>query len=76
MNDRILSVPETLSKCGDVKSRNTLRGWIETRGFPEPIQISPGRIGWRESEVDAWIDQLPRGFLRPIGRNAPEHQAA
>lgn len=68
MTDPILSPPETLYRCGDIKSRNTLRGWIKTRGFPEPVQISPGRIGWRESEVNAWLDKLPRGFLAPVAR--------
>ena len=24
--------------------------------FPEPVQISPGAIGWRESDVQAWLE--------------------
>ena len=23
--------------------------------FPEPIQLTPGRIGWPEEEIDAWL---------------------
>ena len=25
--------------------------------FPEPLRISPGRVGWRESDVAAWLEQ-------------------
>lgn len=28
--------------------------------FPLPVQIGPGRIGWHEHEIDAWIESLPR----------------
>jgi predicted DNA-binding transcriptional regulator AlpA len=29
---------------------------LERRGdFPRSIKISPGRVGYRESEVEAWI---------------------
>lgn len=28
--------------------------------FPLPVQIAPGRIGWHEHEIDAWIESLPR----------------
>lgn len=36
-------------------SRTTI--WELRRGgaFPRPIQISPHRIAWRESDVDDWI---------------------
>jgi predicted DNA-binding transcriptional regulator AlpA len=25
------------------------------KGFPKPIQISPGRVAWMKSQVDDWI---------------------
>ncbi|MBL8564318.1 MAG: AlpA family phage regulatory protein [Hyphomicrobiaceae bacterium] len=28
--------------------------------FPLPVEIGPGRIGWHEHEIDAWLDALPR----------------
>jgi prophage regulatory protein len=31
---------------------------MERRGdFPQRVQISPGRVGWLESEVNAWLEQ-------------------
>lgn len=32
----------------------------ENPSFPLPVQIAPGRIGWHEHELDAWIESLPR----------------
>jgi Prophage CP4-57 regulatory protein (AlpA) len=32
-------------------------------GFPKPIQLSPRAIGWRRSELLAWLDARPRGYL-------------
>src|SRR3970040_496588 len=30
--------------------------WRMTKkGFPKPIQISPGRVAWMKSQVDDWI---------------------
>jgi prophage regulatory protein len=29
--------------------------------FPEPVQISPGAIGWRESDVQAWLATRAKG---------------
>ena len=26
------------------------------RAFPKPIRLSPGRVGWKESEINAWIE--------------------
>lgn len=28
--------------------------------FPEPIKISPNRVGWRLSELRAWIESRKR----------------
>ena len=27
--------------------------------FPQPVQISPGCVAWREADVDAWIESRP-----------------
>jgi prophage regulatory protein len=24
--------------------------------FPQPIRLSPGRVGWRERDIVAWLD--------------------
>lgn len=36
--------------------------------FPSAIQISAGRIAWRESEVQAWIDGLTASTILPKAR--------
>ena len=35
-------------------SRSTLWRMWRKGDFPKPISISPGRVGWLKSEVDAW----------------------
>jgi prophage regulatory protein len=35
---------------------------MERRGeFPRRVQLGPRSVGWRESEVDAWIQNRIRG---------------
>jgi predicted DNA-binding transcriptional regulator AlpA len=29
--------------------------------LPEPLRLSPGRIGWRESDIAAWLDSRQAG---------------
>ncbi|KRB40947.1 AlpA family transcriptional regulator [Phenylobacterium sp. Root700] len=34
--------------------------------FPRPVMLSPGRVGWRESDVRAWrASRVPRGQPAP-----------
>jgi predicted DNA-binding transcriptional regulator AlpA len=28
--------------------------------FPLPVQVTKGRIGWHEHEIEAWIENRPR----------------
>lgn len=40
--------------------------------FPRPVQISPGRVGWRESEVTDWKRRLaPKGVEKSPARPRP-----
>lgn len=25
--------------------------------LPDPIRLSPGRVGWREADIERWIEQ-------------------
>jgi predicted DNA-binding transcriptional regulator AlpA len=34
-----------------------------TADFPAPVQLSVRAIGWRRSELLAWLDNRPRGYL-------------
>ena len=29
--------------------------------FPQPVQLSEARMGWLESDVDAWIKSIQKG---------------
>ena len=49
----------SFSELGDKKgihvSRQTLARWEKDETWPRRVRISPGRIGWVESEIDAAI---------------------
>jgi predicted DNA-binding transcriptional regulator AlpA len=57
-------------------SRTTVWRRQKAGDFPAPVVISPGRVGWRESEIVAWASSRPiRGTAsarapsqRPEGR--------
>lgn len=36
-------------------SRTTLWRLVKRDAFPKPVSISPGRVAWPESAVQAWI---------------------
>jgi len=51
--------PDVLERVGF--SRATLRRRIKEGDFPAPVQIGPGRIGWRVEDVKAWLQQRKHG---------------
>lgn len=55
-NDQILRWPQVEAMTG--LSRTTT--WrLERKGaFPKRIQLSAKAVGWRKSEIEAWIEQL------------------
>lgn len=57
----------------DVTGLSRTTAWrLQKRGeFPLPVSISPGRVGWRESEIAAWS-----ASRRPGRRPAAALQAA
>lgn len=60
--DRLLSerqLTDALGVCRLTLYRRMTRG-----DFPKPLQIAPQRVRWRESEVLAWLDNLPRAGIR------------
>ena len=54
MIDTILHKHEVLAKIGI--SHSTLWQWRRAGIFPQPLQLGPQAIGWRESEIQAWLD--------------------
>ena len=66
MTDRFLREREVRSMTG--LSRTT-RWRLERVGqFPRRRQISPGAVGWLESEVLAWMNQRSDGVRVVQGR--------
>jgi len=57
MNDRDVLLPEQEVLRQTAVSKTTI--WrLERQGrFPKRIRISPRRVGWLQSEVDAWINE-------------------
>ena len=62
-SDRLVRLPEVLHLCG--LSRTAVYDLIARKAFPGPVRIGPRSVGWRHSEVQAWIETRPRatGFL-------------
>lgn len=53
-NDRILRQPLVCEKTG--RADATLWKDVSEGTFPPPIRIGPRAVGWRESEVNAWLE--------------------
>jgi predicted DNA-binding transcriptional regulator AlpA len=52
-------------------SRSTAWRLEKAGAFPSPIPISPGRVGWRASELEAWM-----ASRRAAGRQLKSPRAA
>jgi prophage regulatory protein len=64
--DRIIRLKTVLARTG--LSRSTLYRKIAEGTFPAQLQISVHGAGWRESDIDRWVDD-PAGWRleRKIG---------
>ena len=49
-------------------SRSTAWRLQQTGAFPHPVALSPGRVGWWESELTAWKRARPPGRFRSPAR--------
>ena len=56
--DNILLLKEVIARSG--KSRTTLWRDVRAGRFPAPRQVGANRIGWLESEITEWQENLPR----------------
>jgi len=46
-------------------SKATLWRLVKTGDFPQPIKLSERAVGWKASEIDAWIESRPRATSEP-----------
>jgi prophage regulatory protein len=70
--DRIVRIRTVLARSG--LSRSTLYRKIEKGTFPKQVRINDYCRGWRESEINRWIED-PEGWRpfvaeasKPLGR--------
>ncbi|WAJ29950.1 helix-turn-helix transcriptional regulator [Antarcticirhabdus aurantiaca] len=56
--ERLLRLREVQQKLGI--SRGAVYDRMANGTLPRPLQVGPGTVRWRESEIDAWIESLPR----------------
>ena len=60
---RLLSRKEVCERVG--VSYPTIWEWARTGRFPKARVLNGGKLGWIESEVEAWILALPLQELKP-----------
>ena len=56
MPDKMLRVRAVMERTG--MPRTTLYRQIRKGQFPQSVRITENSVGWRESEVDDWIDRV------------------
>lgn len=67
MNDIAIFVKKQVVELTG-RSYSSLRRDIANGAFPAPVQIGPRQIGWRASEIRAWVDGLQRAALPAVGK--------
>ncbi|APZ97555.1 MAG: helix-turn-helix transcriptional regulator [Sphingopyxis sp.] len=55
--DRLVRLPTVISRTG--LSRSTIYEKIAEGTFPKQIRLSKSSVGWRESQLDQWIEDPP-----------------
>lgn len=68
--DRILLCPEVCHITG--KSRSSIYRGMADQSFPRAIKIGKSQIGFRASEVEAWLRSRPHASYR-VGNVKAEH---
>lgn len=54
---RILRRDEVLKICA--LSKTTMYAMIKAQRFPAPVRTGVRRVGWRQADVERWLDSLP-----------------
>jgi prophage regulatory protein len=56
MKTAILRLPQVIRFTG--LSRTNIYRRIAAGTFPAPVALGPRAVGWRESDIESWIDAL------------------
>lgn len=62
MTDRILRLPEVVDKVG--LSRSSIYDRMSKGAFPDSVSLGSRAIGWRERDIDQWLQALPSSRAR------------
>ena len=62
--DKLLRLPALL-ECVSL-SRGTIYRMMDEDRFPRPIRIGLSAVAWRQSDIDEWIDSLPKTERKDI----------
>lgn len=62
MSTQILRMREVIQRIG--LSRSSIYKLMENNDFPKPMKLGSQAIGWRDTEIEAWISNRP---ISPIG---------
>jgi len=57
MSTQILRMREVIQRIG--LSRSTIYKLMENNDFPKPMKLGSQAIGWRDTEIEAWIENRP-----------------
>ena len=42
-------------------SRSTIYKWMDEGSFPKPVKLGPRAVGWREVDINDWLNKLSKG---------------
>lgn len=55
--ERLLRIADVCFLTG--LGRSTVYAKVKERQFPQPVKLHGTSVAWKESEVDAWINERP-----------------
>ena len=59
MVSTILRRPDVEAVTG--LSRSTIYKWMDEGSFPKPVKLGPRAVGWREVDINDWLNKLSKG---------------
>ena len=66
MSTQILRMRDVIKRIG--LSRSTIYKLMENNDFPKPMKLGSQAIGWRDADIEEWIQKRPQAA---IGRRPP-----
>ena len=63
MAHKILRLPDVIDRVGF--SRSTIYEFVSKGRFPAPVRIGIRAVGWLDSDINDWINQLINQSRRP-----------